>query len=54
MYRKDVIINHECNFYHGMIGTVIEEYPQAVKVNIAYEGDWDEVMFYKEQIKLFR
>lgn len=52
MFGKEVIIDFEDNFYDTMRGRVIEEYPQTVKVRIDFTDDWDDVMFYKNQIEM--
>jgi ribosomal protein L21E len=49
---KDVLIKHDGNFYDGMVGVIIEDYQDAKKVLIFLGDDWDEVMFYNEQLEL--
>lgn len=54
MLGKQVKIDYDDNFYDGMYGTVIEEYPQAVKVEISYGNDSEEVVFYKDQVEVLK
>jgi hypothetical protein len=40
------------DFYKGMTGTVIEEYPLAVRVEFEFADRVDKVSFLKEQVQL--
>lgn len=54
MFNKTVEIKHEGNFYDGFVGTVIEEYPDAVRVRIDFDDDDDEAMFFRTQVVLIK
>ena len=54
MLGEKVKINVENNFYDGMDGIIIEEHPCAIKVRIDFSDDYDDVMFYKDQVMLIK
>jgi hypothetical protein len=51
MLENKVLISYEGNIYDGMYGVVIEDHPHAVRVRIDYDNDYDEVLFFIEQVR---
>lgn len=50
--KREVIINYDGNFYDTMTGEIIEEHPSVFMVRIHFNGDYNDVCFYKEQVVL--
>ena len=51
MLGKNVIIEYNGNFYDDMVGIVIAESPYTVLVRIDFGGYYNEVEFYKIQVR---